>query len=268
MQRFWSFLRNVGALLGTIWLIILIAGALPREDFELTAWGECAEFRLPEKVNKNLSLDMGWFMLNARLRSLMEDDSQNGKKKDGKVAFNEKNFATFKAITKLVEKLPNIRSIWQFTVKNTGEKELRDLILEVPFEGTYSISQGSKVHRSGEFEGEVPLETLRCGNTISVTLWTNYHWMATKREIQISHPSGAFQIQYPLKVSGFTGWLAKRGDFSFIMLSGCALLLSLGCIVIFFNLRTTHNSETDNDIDEDDEEKTHEEHEGEETKKK
>ena len=83
---------------------------------------------------------------------------------------------------------------WKFDIKNTGKVEVKELNLEVPFEGVFITDLPES--KLTEFNKAIPLGTLRARKGISVTLWTKTGYYTSDREnIYLTHAGGMVPVQ-------------------------------------------------------------------------
>lgn len=139
-----------------------------------------------------------------------------------------------------LQDLYDTNAMYKFNIINTGDKEISNLRLELPFNGLYTIrnnksrystgfniwnltkyrlqeekAEGSTTYKSDikEFNKIIEIKGIRPSNQITVIVWTGYPaplYLYNEKDMRITHPDGVIKIEFPTKVSGFLAWLHKN----------------------------------------------------------
>jgi hypothetical protein len=142
------------------------------------------------------------------------------------------------------DRLRSIDSVWWIAVENRGKKQVRDLVLELPFDGLYVVEQIGATTVFTEFQKTIPLGSLRPSNELKVTLWANHPSVAIwatppnlpswckgeiYNETQITHLDGRVDIKYTERVTGFLAWYVRtnRNLLGFPVITIIALVIVL-----------------------------------------
>jgi hypothetical protein len=150
----------------------------------------------------------------------------------------------------------NLRSIWFFEIKNEGKKEIKDLQLELPFDGFCRIYPageslldnwfGSRIMSPNDiivssggvfssFSRIIKVPSLRPSNIISVMAWGNVSAStAYVKDTKVTYSEGAYAISYPVIIRGWWGKLYTLNQSPPDLLFFCAIaaiFYSLSCFV-------------------------------------
>jgi hypothetical protein len=120
-------------------------------------------------------------------------------------------------------------SIWTFSIKNTGNKPLEELALELPFDGTYKIILPNNVIKSNSFSNKIEIGELRPSYEANVYCWTKNSRTFTEddeEKSRFTHKNGWFSISYPVEVTGVYAWNKKLNDIP--------LTIGLGILAFLF----------------------------------
>ncbi len=102
-------------------------------------------------------------------------------------------------------------SIWAFNLRNSGDNEIENINLELPFDGRVKISrfEGDSVIYS-DYKNIVNVGALRPKNELDITVWSdNSARLTYEEDIQFSYPQGAINVSFPYEVRGVVKFLAK-----------------------------------------------------------
>ncbi|MBC7785585.1 MAG: hypothetical protein H7144_17270 [Burkholderiales bacterium] len=118
---------------------------------------------------------------------------------------------------------------WYFEIENRGRAELRDLVLEMPFEGYYQIGEEGDVR--GLFKKRIELGQMRSLQRMEVFVWIPAYWDKDTDSMHVSHPGGTFPIRFAHDVYGTSGNLIsefyQKGMGKYLLLTICFSLISL-----------------------------------------
>jgi hypothetical protein len=121
-------------------------------------------------------------------------------------------------------------SIWTFNIKNTGNKPLDELALEVPFKGAYKIVLPNNTSKTGNFNNQISIGELRPSYEVQIICWTvyeSYDLESFENKSRFTHKNGWFSIKYPIEVSGFIAWNERNDN---LPLFGIVFIL----LILFF----------------------------------
>ena len=117
---------------------------------------------------------------------------------------NRKSIAS-KINSNLIEQFPNetldklnsYMSYCVFVIKNTGNLEIKDAVLELPFNGHYFIRKANMTEiEMNDFQSNIALGNIRANNVIKVSVWYEKVEFDLKKS-QITFPEGNVIIDYP-----------------------------------------------------------------------
>ena len=101
-----------------------------------------------------------------------------------------------------------LKTLWQFNLKNESANEVKDITVDLPFGGFYKIAQDKAGSTVNNFERNIKIGTIEPYKEIAVTVWTDKDLdPGMEGETRINHTNGTISIDYPVKVRGFMAWL-------------------------------------------------------------
>lgn len=120
-------------------------------------------------------------------------------------------------------------SLWTFRIKNSGNKPLEELALELPFDGVFKVVLPGNVIRTNSFSNKIDIEELRPSYEANIYCWTNASMAFIEddeEKSRFTHKNGSFSITYPVEVTGIYAWNKKNYD--------TPLLIGLGILAFLF----------------------------------
>ncbi|HKR61563.1 MAG TPA: hypothetical protein VJS64_17885 [Pyrinomonadaceae bacterium] len=231
------------ALIGAVWVVMQIVSYLYPSDFKLEAYGDAVGILSPEITRDNQEklkrLREGF---SADKLKAIAPNIQDSERINLERAFEE--MIRENSPRDVVDQFKNIRSIWWFTIKNVGTKEVRDIRLELPFDGLFVATQNGQSSELTEFKKNIPVNFLRPSNAINIVVWTysidsspitslrgvddeyfNYNFSA--EGTRVTHPNGVIYIDYPLRSRSAIVHLVSSSTFSTITFSLLAITISV-----------------------------------------
>ncbi len=121
----------------------------------------------------------------------------------------------------------DIKTLWQFRLKNQSDHTATDLIFETPFDGFYRLQRAgddTKLEpKVVSFEKKISLNSLGALEDMTLWVWTNQESAPDfERETRLIHKDGIVSVEYPVQVNGFMAWVERN-----------KLILSILVIVLF-----------------------------------
>jgi hypothetical protein len=124
---------------------------------------------------------------------------------------------------------------WEIEIANAGKAEVRDLVLQLPFEGEFVADKGE----AANFTDKISLGSLRAKDKILIKIWPKYHssiWDETK--LHVTHAGGSVPVKVGHTVYGTAGEVAALLQnprsrtilLFFISLFVAVIMTSIGCI--------------------------------------
>ena len=255
-SRLWSWVRNISTLVVLTYTFVQLVNALlPTSEYDIVAYGDCVQLAFPDSFYQELddlrnSIDADkiaeilpitdedkeeeWY--NLPFSWIMRDYSRS------MLASTVTDYMRDNYPFTLEAQLNRLHSIWWFTIKNEGTKEVNDLTLELPFDGLFRIERSGEVPFFSDFEKNIQIGSLRPSREIRIIVWSkqdvSYPWrlQSIKNETRITHPNGIIDITYPEKVTGVLAWLARtigfRGSFLGLLILTFVSLGLLGILAL------------------------------------
>lgn len=232
--NFWNLLGKFALLIGLLWTLLQIHNWYSEDDgFNFSSTGSHSKFDIPsdyESVISNyeetLNLDKAYReVVNSKGLSVNKLLDYYEKTKNKELIERYKFLKKYSGVINL----PSYNSSWVFKIDNTGNKPLEKLILETPFNGLYNVSSKNGETVSGKFNKNIELPELNPGYSLNIRIWINessflYDYI-DEEKTRVTHKYGFKQINYPVKVNGFTKWLTSYDYLP--MQAGIVLLLFL-----------------------------------------
>lgn len=145
-------------------------------------------------------------------------------------------------------KLRDYKTQWNFKITNKSNKEVKDLRLEFPWEGYYSLYSIDNVEsssNSGEFNRIIPIGNIRPTNSITLNIWSDdgYFFYDEYDQIKITYPEGFARISYPEKIEGLYAWLYNNQFNLLIYLYAlCIIIYVIVYLILKFKTKHTRSS--------------------------
>jgi hypothetical protein len=209
-------------------------------DSNLKTTGECYFFNVPDICDFTITQDSKFTCLDSiypliyRRNDSYYDTDINFRKRS---VNNDARLNHIFSISKnnigkdLKSKLLELNSIWIFKIRNTGNKTLEEIYLELPFDGYYHSRFIGDGFEKGYFNNKILLHDLRASNEIEVIVWgdgkegeNNLHIYQEKT--RITHKDGVFPIEYPVSDNGFLRFNKRYNNIP-VLFSICMIGLSI-----------------------------------------
>lgn len=145
--------------------------------------------------------------------------------------------------------LPNYKRFWIFKIKNTGNKVLDSLTLDIPLEGAFQYVKQNESPKEGNFKNKVFIGNLKPSYSATINCWVedNYQLFEDdEKNYKFSHNNGVFEINLPIKKRHF--W----SDPTFY------LWILGGLFIFFLGVYISHKPKIPEDTTQDDEANTSE----------
>lgn len=105
------------------------------------------------------------------------------------------------------------KSVWEFTLKNDGAKNLTGIVFELPFSGSYHLQNPEHAGPHADiptFSRTIRVETLAPNTEARLTLWVGEQLGPEfERMIRVRANEGVLSVSYPVKASGLVAWVEK-----------------------------------------------------------
>jgi hypothetical protein len=234
----WTALAAIAALL------TVVVATLPHlksdDKYRIYASGDYAPFSVPEFFDQKLKIYLESIDYE-RISELLGSERSSVNPDLTQQSTNISKYLEGLIAEKDIAELQALRSLWTFSVRNDGDREVTDLRLELPFEGYCALSRLGEDPTFSRFKSVIPIGSIRPGNIISVLAWSTSDPLSPVQGLcRINHPNGVpVDIEYPVRVTGVIGWAYKS-----ISLQG-VLYLILFLVIIYgvvSNVRRTRPS--------------------------
>ncbi len=227
-NKTWSWIGKAATIVGLLYGIYQLTNLFKSSEYKIYATGEHHVVFFPNSFDDELEN----FKNNIALDSIMSR-IKIGKSYDRiESASSIRDFFNSSFPVDVQKKIRSIHSQWFFSVENTGSKEIRDLNLELPFDGIYSIVRNEKEESSGSFAKTIVLGALRPKNQLEVIVWTSaYSETYNEKRTRITHSNGAFEIEYSVPVRGILAWI----DNNYIIVISMSIYVLF--VILFFGGR-------------------------------
>ncbi|MCR4263307.1 MAG: hypothetical protein NUV98_01130 [Candidatus Roizmanbacteria bacterium] len=111
--------------------------------------------------------------------------------------------------------LPNqnfgeFKSYAQVDIRNVGSAAAKEIKLQTPFSGVYTINDSGT--DSKEFDKNFSVQDLNPGDGYIIRIWARYSQPQVAPEILITHTRGNQNVDFGYTAKGFIGWLSGRLD--------------------------------------------------------
>ncbi|GEM_PF-2098591 len=221
----WSYLGKIGLLVALIWgLIQIINFFYKSKDYEAVVNGNHSFYETSPKhrisytnATEYKALVKTIIKREGNLKTFELDTLLSKIKNDNNSILNYE----------FRNNLPDLRfndfgqeynEIWTFSVKNTGDKPLEELALELPFDGICKIILPDNVLREEDFKNKIQIGELRPSYEANIIVWGKSYssYISSSYEDEeksrFTHKYGWFSIKYPVEVKGFYAWNKKYDD--------------------------------------------------------
>ncbi|MFD1000288.1 hypothetical protein ACFQ21_13275 [Ohtaekwangia kribbensis] len=245
----WTVLGKITAVLSVIWVSTQLYNNYVKKEYVVTAIGNHSPFYLPgdldvviknslESVALRKYLDIGSEKLDRKISNKIQ--SKIKKMQTDIFSSEEQNFEF--EISRISETVGETKTkygmYWWFTVTNTGQKELEELVLELPFEG-YFVASGTNFNKTGNFKNRIEIGDFAVKQQILVQVWQlndysiNFAVDQNIEQSRLTHKSGWQKIDYPVQMTGIVAWNENNDNFPLyltvlIMMISYVFVFSLG----------------------------------------
>lgn len=197
-NRFWAIVSKVGAVVGAV-LAAIVAGIsiysffYPKEE-KIEATGVYSEFRLPEKIEKDLFSSK--FISPYDIDKIIRDTKPEEKYVDysqaaGKIL--EHINKTYEPSKKSLEIIQPLESFAEIKVENNGAKQADNVTLEVQGAGYYQIGT-SDSDALTVYKESIPIGTMRPSTSTTVYVWSRNTF--SLGNTKVTHANGATKVNF------------------------------------------------------------------------
>lgn len=157
-------------------------------------------------------------------------------------------FYTESNFNKTNDNLKEIDSYWKFEIINQGNKEVKNINLDLPFDGYYSITNPRGEQVNSSFNRNISIGTLRPSNKTEIKIWSNGYisssigsslYFSDPDDIKLTYSEGIINIKYEYPNMGIGSWFYRNGNkiltWFFIIFIGITILQ------IIFNSKALFN---------------------------
>jgi hypothetical protein len=222
--KFWAWIGKIATLAGLIWILIQGISFFSKKDYKIEAFGDYSEFSLPYSLIPNLRDFVNSFEYDSL--QLLVKVKYKGDKHE--ILENVLKYFYSRFPSRILNRSADLNSYYFFTIKNSGNKEVNEIILELPFNGFFLISKAGSKPEFGEFEEKIIIGSIRPSNEVKVDVWTSWNGYFDKSKTKITHPNGVVKITYPRRVRGLLAFVDEYSlliIFLFVATSMIALIL-------------------------------------------
>jgi hypothetical protein len=202
----WAVVGKASTVVGVIWVLIQIVGRLMAPSEQLGASAVIYPLKFPTTMRARAADVVNAIneeQLADALPATMRDAEARRSTAEVIVTYLHKHIPDelFQPYGK--RSLFAFRYRWEFTLKNTGDREVKDLGLETPFGGLYDIIRSDGSTASGPFDGGIQIGSIRPQSSVTLDLWTDeFSGKFTRDAVILTHPDGAIRIIYAEEVTG------------------------------------------------------------------
>lgn len=221
----WSYLGKIGMLVALIWGIIQIFNYFSKnKDFDAEVNGNHSFYETSPKhriaftnANEYKALVKTIISREGNLKTYELDTLLQKIKSDNKSILHYELRNNLSELG-FNEYEKEYNEIWTFSIKNTGDKPLEELALELPFNGSYKVILPNNVILEGDFKNKILVGELRPSYEANVVVWTSSYSSYTSTSFEdedksrFTHKFGWFSIKYPVEVKGIYAWNKKYDD--------------------------------------------------------
>lgn len=194
-------LIKICVLLGILWLSFeLYYHFKPVSDYDLKAQGYYHTYHFPDSIRKEIA-------------------------KVNNEEFREK-----------VRRFCESNTILTVVLNNRDDRDIREIHIEVPFEGHFQIVKNEKVVSSSDFNRRILVGPMPAGDETRVIIWTD-SWKEAPRgrydkRYRVSHSERFFYIDFPIEVRGFIATIIDYGIANMFILTSVFLLVVTSFTII------------------------------------
>lgn len=227
-NQFWSLLGKIALVLTVVWILIqMFNNFIKQPEYSIKAKGNYFKFQLPPEVNNRineyanvLAIDSSFIEGKLSKKSISElIKISKDKKRQEKIGIDYK-IPHYTNVFRRKLNIEKYESFWVFTIKNEGNKPLEDLILELPFDGYFSVIMKNKKTFSKQFKRQIKIGELKPSYLSTIKVWSTNSYMfpeLDEEKTRITHKYGWEKINYPKEVSGILAWNSKNDNLPLIL---------------------------------------------------
>lgn len=216
----WAVVGKVSAVIALILGLSSVYSHFFTREVSLDASGRCEEFTVPTTYLKSITAD-DIFLTSDEIEKLLPEKFAD---KD-LIALKVANAGT-KHRSKLYDaakSIGDINSFCQFTISNTGNKELQDINFQLPRDGLYVTNKLGEEPKQAEFKKVIALGKLNPGGEVKVGTWnTNYNTQVgtwEQSEFRVTHTNGVVEVTFLPENTTALGWVYENYPYiSFILI--------------------------------------------------
>jgi len=241
----WGNLGKAGVVVALIWGVIQIYSYFSKtEDYEATAQGNHSKYYETPPPFKKSYIKNGEYRALVKTiikdRGLLKDynletlllqyKNLNNNNQD-KINYDI-NYSQLKLNDLNSGYNDDYKSLWTFQVKNSGNKPLEGLALEVPFKGYYKLVLPDNVIKIAQFDNKIDIGDLSPSYEAKIICWTDYDYFPlddAESKSRFTHKNGWLSISYPMEVTGIYAWNERNQGGPFIIL--CVIVVFLFLIL-------------------------------------
>jgi len=257
----WNLIWGGGVAIGTLIIAIpIMLSWFKSSEYKITATGDYFDFAIPsfllndlEKFDRDLwNTKFGEEFPPVETKDQKDPSAKNTSSVKEEKALkqppnNSKNILIIHDVASYlydkyprdsINKLDNFKAYFQFSIENTGSREVTELKLELPFNGYYSLLRKGEKPKSLLFVNNIEIGSLRPANSVTVVVWTNQIFFTSDvKKARVTYPNGVVDVEYPEKVTGFLAWLGSNSvglTAAFSALLFMVTLYLIGTLIVFF----------------------------------
>lgn len=238
---FWHWFGILAAFMICIWISIQVFNHLTRKtDYQLIAQGEFFDFHVPPFTNYNQDKYENNYEVQI-LEEMLPSELENNNELAKDIFFYTSN----KYPENHTKFLQSFKSLWRFSIKNTGSKTVKNLYLEVPFNGKCLITWRNEKSNFFDFNNKIQIDELVPSDEVNILIWSsrnipnyaNY----SPQNTRVVYPHGSVDINYPIRAAEIIVWNAKHDNYPLIFSFAGLLILIFVIITISYHIGLNSN---------------------------
>lgn len=198
-NNFWAIVGKVGAIviaiLGAILTIISIYSFFYPKEEKIDAVGVRSEFRLPEKVEKDL-FDYK-FISPYEISKIIRDTKPEEKYADYSQAADkilEYVNKIYEPSKKSLDVIKPLESFTEIKVENNGAKQADNVTIEFSGTGYYQIGT-SDSDALTPYKESISVGTMRPSTSATIYVWSSYS-ASSLYDVKVTHANGATKVNF------------------------------------------------------------------------
>lgn len=238
-RNFWSIIGKTALVLTIVWILIQMFNNFIKEpDYKLDANGNYARFQIPNDYNKVINEYVNILAIDSAIVENKDKNTFESISYLKEISNNESilkeigidyKIPYYSSVFRERLNIPVYKSYWWFSVTNTGSKPLEDLVLELPFNGYYSLNMTDKANYSSKYSQRIKIGELKPSYSAQIKVWSkddvSLYPEFDEEKTRFTHKFGWDKIDYPKEVNGILAWNIKNDNFPLLIFSFLLIIL-------------------------------------------